>query len=81
MPRIRQNAEAYARKDFQKAIGKAQVDADLTQKKMLAETSGIPYHRPFHHRHPDWLQQHFHILYQQWYQYQSGLCRFCERCV
>ena len=43
MPRIRQNAEAYARKDFQKAIGKAQVDADLTQKKMLAETSGIPY--------------------------------------
>ncbi len=43
MPRIRQNAEAYARKDFQKAIGRAQVDADLTQKKMLAEASGIPY--------------------------------------
>ena len=43
MPRIRQNAERDAKKDFQKAIGKAQVDADLTQKKMLAEASGIPY--------------------------------------
>ena len=43
MPRIRQNAERDARKDFQKAIGRAQVDADLTQKKMLAEASGIPY--------------------------------------
>ncbi len=43
MPRIRQNAEAYARKDFQKAIGKAQVEAELTQKKMLAEVTGIPY--------------------------------------
>lgn len=43
MPRIRQNADVYARKDFQKAIGRAQVDADLTQKKMLAEASGIPY--------------------------------------
>lgn len=43
MPRIRQNAETYARKDFQKAIGRAQVDVDLTQKKMLAEASGIPY--------------------------------------
>ena len=43
MPRISQYAEAYARTDFQKAIGRAQVDADLTQKKMLAEVSGIPY--------------------------------------
>ena len=43
MPRIRQNSEAYARKDFQKAIGRAQVDADLTQKKLLAEAAGIPY--------------------------------------
>ena len=43
MPRIRQNAEIYAREDFRKAIGRAQVDADLTQKKMLAEASGIPY--------------------------------------
>lgn len=43
MPRIKQFADDYARKDFQKAIGRAQVDADLTQKKMLAEASGIPY--------------------------------------
>lgn len=43
MPRIRQYNEVYARKDFQKAIGRAQVDVDLTQKKMLAEASGIPY--------------------------------------
>lgn len=43
MPRIKQYADDYARKDFQKAIGRAQVDADLTQKKMLAEASGIPY--------------------------------------
>lgn len=43
MPRIRQNAETYARKDFQRAIGIAQVEAELTQKKMLAEVSGIPY--------------------------------------
>lgn len=43
MPRIRQNADMYARKDFQKAIGRAQVDADLTQKKKLAEAAGIPY--------------------------------------
>lgn len=43
MPRIHQNAAVYTRKDFQKAIGRAQVDVDLTQKKMLAEASGIPY--------------------------------------
>lgn len=43
MPRIRQYAERDAKKDFQKAIGRAQVDVDLTQKKMLAEASGIPY--------------------------------------
>ncbi len=43
MPRIKQNAKEYARQDFQKAIGRAQVDAGLTQKKMLSEASGIPY--------------------------------------
>lgn len=43
MPRIRQYAERDAKTDFQKAIGRARVDADLTQKKMLAEASGIPY--------------------------------------
>lgn len=43
MPRIRQNAKDYARNDFRKAIGKAQVEVDLTQKKMLSEVSGIPY--------------------------------------
>ena len=43
MPRIHQRQEEYARKDFQKAIGMAQVEAELTQKKMLAEVTGIPY--------------------------------------
>ena len=43
MSRIRQYADTYAKKDFQKVIGRAQVDAELTQKKMLAEASGIPY--------------------------------------
>lgn len=43
MPRIRQYAERDAKKDFQKAIGRAQVDAEMTQKKGLAEASGIPY--------------------------------------
>lgn len=43
MPRIRQNAALYARSDFKKVIGRAQVDAELTQKKKLAEAAGIPY--------------------------------------
>lgn len=43
MPRIRQYAQRDARSDFKKAIGRAQVDAELTQKKCLAEAIGIPY--------------------------------------
>ncbi|MBR3973254.1 MAG: hypothetical protein IKJ99_04825 [Oscillospiraceae bacterium] len=43
MPRIRQYANRYTQEDFIKAICKAQVDANLMQKKQLAEASGIPY--------------------------------------
>ena len=43
MPRIRQYAQRDSRSDFKKAIGRAQVDAELTQKKYLAEATGIPY--------------------------------------
>ena len=43
MPRIRQYAEQYARKDFQKAIEYARIDADIRNIKMLAESVGIPY--------------------------------------
>ena len=43
MPRIRQYAERDSKKDFQKAIGRAQVDAEMTQKKGLAIACGIPY--------------------------------------
>lgn len=43
MPRIRQNQAEYARNDFQRAIRRAQVDADIMEKKSLAEAAGIPY--------------------------------------
>lgn len=43
MPRVRQYSERYAEIDFKKAIRRAQVDADLMQKKQLAAASGIPY--------------------------------------
>lgn len=43
MPRIRQYAAEYARNDFQRAIRRAQVDADLMRKNKLAEAADIPY--------------------------------------
>lgn len=43
MPRIRQYAAEYARNDFQRAIRRAQAEADLMRKNKLAEASGIPY--------------------------------------
>lgn len=43
MPRIRQNREEYARKDFRKAIDHAMTDADYRSIKALAEDLGIPY--------------------------------------
>ena len=43
MPRIRQYAEQYARKDFQQAIDIARIRADIRNTKALAENVGIPY--------------------------------------
>lgn len=43
MPRIRQYAAEYARNDFQRAIRRAQAEADLIRKNKLAEAAGIPY--------------------------------------
>lgn len=43
MPRIRQNREEYARKDFRKAIDHAMTDAEYRSIKALAEVVGIPY--------------------------------------
>lgn len=43
MPRIRQNEELYARKDFQKAIEHAKTDAEIRNLKSLAADVGIPY--------------------------------------
>ena len=43
MPRIRQNNDAYMRKDFIAAIHVGQGNAGLMQKKELADASGIPY--------------------------------------
>lgn len=43
MPRIRQYAERDARLDFQKAIEVARMDANIKNKKQLAEAVDIPY--------------------------------------
>ena len=43
MPRIRQNEELYARKDFQTAIKHAKTDAEIRNLKSLAADVGIPY--------------------------------------
>ena len=43
MPRLKAYSEQYARRDFIKAIKKAQVDADIANTKQLAELVNIPY--------------------------------------
>lgn len=43
MPRIRQYAEQYARKDFQQAVDIARIRAEIRNTKVLAESVGIPY--------------------------------------
>ena len=43
MPRIRQYKEEYARTDFIKAIKIAQIDADISSTRQLAELVNIPY--------------------------------------
>ena len=43
MPRIRQYNNKYANEDFIKVIKKAQIDADITKLKQLAELVDIPY--------------------------------------
>ena len=43
MPRLKAYSEQNARRDFIKAIKKAQVDADIANTKQLAELVNIPY--------------------------------------
>lgn len=43
MPRIRQYKEEYARTDFIKAIKIAQIDADISSTRQLAEAASIPH--------------------------------------
>lgn len=42
MPRIHQNAEKYAREDFQREIRRQQGYYDLMSQRALADASGIP---------------------------------------
>lgn len=42
MPRIRQKAGDYARKDFLKAIDHAKVDAGIRTQRVIANGAGIP---------------------------------------
>lgn len=42
MPRIHQNAERYAKEDFQKEIRRQQGEYNLMSQRSLAEAAGIP---------------------------------------